>query len=119
MSGCALHQTRRRAQERNDDETSSSCSPPSALVTTTAHSSSCHSNQGTVAPSHAHLSLGMGDVAFYRAVAFIASSSVPSSSSTKLHLYALYKVATVAPIPSVPRPSLSVSSVPHEPVQGS
>ncbi|KAK4704825.1 hypothetical protein P7C70_g1380, partial [Phenoliferia sp. Uapishka_3] len=43
---------------------------------------------------------------FTSAVTFISTSSAPSSTEQKLRLYALYKISTVSPRPTSPRPAL-------------
>ncbi|BGP40721.1 hypothetical protein JCM10449v2_004683 [Rhodotorula kratochvilovae] len=48
----------------------------------------------------------MSSSAFERAVAFVGSSSAPSSTDQKLRLYALFKVATASARPTAPRPGM-------------
>jgi acyl-CoA-binding protein len=43
---------------------------------------------------------------FEQAVAWVSVSAIPTSSETKLRLYALYKIATSAPRPSTSRPGI-------------
>ncbi|GAA5857323.1 hypothetical protein JCM9279_000296 [Rhodotorula babjevae] len=48
----------------------------------------------------------MSSTAFDRAVAYVSSSTAPSSNEHKLRLYALYKVATSTRTPTASRPGL-------------